>query len=86
MTIKKSWTVVGLIFIIGYAMGQNPLVAVDGFFLKISKTEAIKFIGIDKINDTLFIEPDSAKVLLGDYGNNGIFVITSVLILKNYVL
>ena len=66
-----------LIFILltSFSFCQSPIIVVDGFFLKITKSETLKYLGSENIADTSFMEPDSAQILLGDYGLNGFFII-----------
>ena len=60
-----------------FGFAQNPIIVVDGFFLKLNKNEIIEYIGIENIKDTIIISPDSAKVLLGIYSKNGWFIINT---------
>ena len=61
------------------SFGQGPIVVVDGFFLTLNKSQAINYIGFNNIRDTTLVSADSAKVLIGDYGKNGLFVIRTKL-------
>ena len=56
---------------------KNPIVVVDGFFIKQGKTEALEFLGKDIIRDTITITPDSAIKIIDKYGSNGIFIINT---------
>jgi len=74
---KKNLLIVVLLAFYSASFGQNPLVAVDGFFVNIKKSEVLKYIGKDNIKDTITISLDSSKVLLGKYGDNGLFIINT---------
>lgn len=75
MKTMKFVILFGLSFFWLQSHSQNAIVAVDGFFVQISKDEAIKYLGQDNIKDTTFISSDSARTFLGKYGKNGLFVI-----------
>jgi len=58
------------------AFGQSePLVVLDGYFIKRDKATALADIGLENIKDTTFIKPDSAIQLIEERGKNGLFVI-----------
>lgn len=54
------------------AFGQKALIAVDGFFVNMNREQTIQYLGSDFISDTVFICPDSAKLLVGNKGEYGI--------------
>lgn len=57
---------------------DNPVVVVDGYFIKNSKSETLEYLGKDYIKDTITIAPDSAVKIIDNYGSNGLFVINTV--------
>jgi hypothetical protein len=77
MKMKKLNLTLLLIVLYSTIFGQNPIVVVDGFFLNLKKGEVIEFIGKENIKDTLQIAKDSAMVLLGKYGDDGLFIINT---------
>lgn len=56
---------------------KEPVVAVDGYFIKMNKNQTISYLGYDYIKDTLTIMPDSAIQIIDKYGSNGLFVINT---------
>ena len=72
---KRQFLIFILLTSFTITFGQKPLCVVDGFFLKMDKTEAIDILGVEFINDTAFVKPDSAVTLIGEYGKYGLFVI-----------
>jgi len=58
------------------ALAQTqPIVALDGYFIKRDKATALSDVGLENIKDTTFIKADSAIQLLEEHGKNGLFVI-----------
>jgi len=56
--------------------GQSePLVVLDGYFIKRDKAAALADVGLKNIKDTTFIKADSAIKLIEEHGKNGLFVI-----------
>jgi hypothetical protein len=77
MNVKKGLLTLFLISFCSIIFGQNPIIVVDGFFYNFNKKEIIEFIGKENIKDSIYIAKDSAMLLLGKYGDEGLFVINT---------
>lgn len=72
---KQVYTILFLfVSVIAYSQ-EVPIVAVDGYFINLSKEEFLKDFNENDIVESFFIEPDSACVFMGDYGKGGLDVI-----------
>tara|TARA_R110000868_G_C10789653_1_gene756184 strand:- start:184 stop:1095 length:912 start_codon:yes stop_codon:yes gene_type:complete len=75
LQMKNFLTVLTLTLSITAIAQTQPLVVLDGYFIKRDKATTLSDVGLENIKDTTFVKVDSAIQLIEEHGKNGLFVI-----------
>lgn len=75
----KNFIIILILTLSTTAFGQSePLVVLDGYFIKRDKATTLDDIRLENIKDTTFVKADSATQLIEEHGKNGLFVINTI--------